>query len=111
MKTVELNVSTKEKNAEGKEEKVTWQVPCQEFESADITVTLSADAAKFLTPESVLSLVNRQYSTDVANESRRERTSGAPKRVETEGMIRVLMSLGMTREQAEAKISEARRAS
>jgi hypothetical protein len=104
MKNVTLKVSTGKADA-----KEVWEVATVEFEKQDISVALSADAGKYLNQETALSLLNRQWQTDVANESRRERTSDAPKRVAVEGMLKVLMSLGMTQEQAEAKIAEARR--
>jgi len=106
MKQSKISVSTK--NDAGVKE--TWDVQCAEFEATDIAVEFSEEAGKYLTAESVLSLVNRQYQTDKANSSRRERTAGPAKRVETESMIRMLMSapFSLTREQAEAKVAEAR---
>lgn len=103
------NVTWKVATGKG-EAKESWEIPGVEFEASDLTISISPEASKYLTAESALSLINRQYATDCANDSRREKTAGAPKRVETEGMIRVLMSLGMTREQAEEKVAEARRA-
>jgi len=106
MKNVTLKVSTGKADA-----KETWEVSTVEFEKQDISLAISPEAGKYLSQDAALSLVNRQWQTDVANESRRERTSDAPKRVAVEGMLKVLMSLGMTQEQAEAKIAEARRTS
>ena len=104
MKSIKIKVAT------GKgDDKKAWEVDGIEFEQSDLSVTVNGDAAKYLTPESVLSLVNRQYVTDTANESRREQTAGAPKRVETASMVSVLMGLGLTKEEAEAKIAEARK--
>lgn len=119
MKMKEITVQTTVKDADGKakkdengkEIKESWKISVAEFDSADIAVTLS-DAAKSqkVTPEMVLSNFNRQWQTDAANDSRRERTSDAPKKVAVDGMLKVLMGLGMSQAEAEAKIAEARKA-
>lgn len=117
MKEITVQTTVKDENGkpkkdeQGKDMKETWKIQVAEFDATDIAVTLS-DAAKAqkVTPESVLSNFNRQWQTDAANDSRRERTSDAPKKVAVDGMLKVLMGLGMTQEQAEAKIAEARKA-
>ena len=119
MKSIELKVSTNVtddegkvvKGPDGKPQKDSWTVPCTEFEPTDIQVVLTDEVkAKGITPEIVLNLVNTQYQTNAANTSRRERTTGAPKRIETEKMVAVLVSMGKTREEAETILAEARRA-
>lgn len=78
-----------------------WEIQVEKFDSTDISITVKGDAAKLLTADKVLSLINSQYSTNAANDSRRERGSGPAKRIETsEAVSRLVRSLNCTEAQA-----------
>ena len=117
MKTEQVKVATNvldeagnpKKDDKGKNLKETWEITVHVFDEKDIAITVSPEASKFVSAEKILADFNRQYSTDAANESRRERTTGGPKRVETDKMVAVLMSLGLSEEDAKAKVAEASR--
>jgi hypothetical protein len=104
MKTTEKKVTTGNKEKGNFEE---WTIKVTEYEKGDLTVSF-ASGVQALGEETVLSLINRQLATDIANESRRERTSPA-KRVDKESMIILLMSppFNLSKEDAEAKVAEA----
>ena len=108
MKTVEKRVTTGSKEKGNYEE---WPITITEYEKGDVTVNFK-HGVQALGEETVLSLINRQLATDIANESRRERTTGAPKRVDRESMVILLMSppFNLSKEDAEAKVAEAQSA-
>lgn len=118
MERKDIEVKTTIKDADGKPVKDEqgnpkydkWTISVAVFDKNDVQVVLS-DAAKAekVTPEIVLGNFNRQWQTDAANDSRRERTSDAPKKVAVDGMLTVLMGLGKTKEEAEALIAAARK--
>jgi hypothetical protein len=107
MKAKTLTVKTGSKEKGNLQE---WTVETKEFDSNDIGIVLTDEAkAELGSEEAVLKLINSQFATNAANDSRRERTAGGPKRIETEGMLRVLMSMGKTEDEAKALIEQARK--
>src|SRR3972149_1809668 len=78
MKTTEKKVSTGSKEKGTFEE---WPIKVTEYEKGDFSISFKG-GVQVLGDETVLSLINRQLATDLANESRRERTAGPAKRVD-----------------------------
>ena len=108
MKTTEKKVSTGSKEKGTFEE---WPIKVTEYEKGDFSISFRS-GVPVLGDETVLSLINRQLATDIANESRRERTAGPAKRVDRESMVILLMSppFNLSKEDAEAKVAEAQSA-
>src|SRR3989304_5868885 len=82
MKTTEKKVSTGSKEKGTFEE---WPIKVTEYEKGDFSISFKG-GVQVLGDETVLSLINRQLATDIANESRRERTAGPAKRVDRESV-------------------------